>query len=104
MYHLIHEETEQMATDSKLTWKTLDLDTVQPAIVAAHKAAKAKYLEYVALKKAFEEAVIKASGLPSTHTLRFGYRFGGCSVAVDVADAPKKAKGTLSLAEIVKAA
>ena len=91
-----------MATNSTLTWTTLDLDTVPVEIATAHNAAKAQYLEYVALKKIFEAAVIKASGLPSSHTLRFGYRFGGVSVAVDVADEPKKAKGTKSLADIVK--
>lgn len=90
-------------SETKLEWKSLDLTTVDPQIADAFAAAKEAYKTYQEFKTIAEDMVRDAAGLPDTHTLRFGYRFGGVSFAVDAADAPKARKGAVSIASIAAA-
>jgi hypothetical protein len=87
-------------SETKLDWKTLDLATVDTQIAGAFAKAKEAYKIYQSYKAEAEQLVIDSVGLPATHTLRFGYRFGGVSIAVDLADAPKARKGAVSLGSI----
>lgn len=94
-----------MANATNLVWNTIAVETLSKDAQAAYAEYKALYATMKKAREAFEAMVIKESGIPATSTLRFGYRFGKLSVAVDVADKPKAAtsgKGALSLSDYMK--
>lgn len=85
--------------------KELDWQEVDAASVKGNKpydeylaARKAASLKRELFEKAFIEAARKAKKVPDGQTLRFSYKFGKLSVALDDEDKPKKADaGTFKL-------
>lgn len=91
-------------TTSETKWIELDVDSLAPHAVAAHKKAKALYSEYATAKKAFEALMVADAGLPTSHTLAFGYRFGKLTMAVVPAKTASKSAKAISFADAIKAA
>lgn len=86
--------------------KELEWLEVEPSVVKGNKAYdayKASQKETQAKREVFENAFIEAARkskenpLADNKTLRFSYRFGKLSVAIDDKDAPKKSGGTFKL-------
>lgn len=89
-----------MAKEKKqLSWLDVDPATVKnnKAYDAYKAAQKEAYAKREVFETAFIEAARKAKHLDDSQTLRFSYRFGKLSVAVDAKDAPKAAGGTFKL-------
>lgn len=63
-------------------WKEIDPASLNPELKAAYDAYKAQYAKAKVARDAFEVAMNKAAGLPTTHRLAFGYNFGKLSAAV----------------------
>ena len=95
---------------SKVMWTKLNIASLSPAAQAAFAAAKVGYkkhqeLQAVAHQFAIDEAdALVAGGIPETHTLAFGYRFGPePAVAVVEKKAKTAPSGAKSLADIMAA-
>ena len=98
--------SEQTATKEKLVW--IDIDMTEDAKMAeAFALSKELYAPYKAAKDAAEERAVELYtakyGLPATHTLKFGYRFGPPSFAIVEAKAKGKGKGKVSVADAMAA-
>lgn len=87
-----------------LKWVNIDIATLAPVARKAFDAYKAQYKLASDLRKTFEATMISVADMGHDRTLRFGYRFGKLSIAIDKADEISKPERTagLSLADYLK--
>jgi hypothetical protein len=85
---------------TELAWETLDTSTLSPDLQALYTEYK-RHADVASKARAvFEAAMIDKLDLPPHLTLRFGYKFGRISVALDKAPSAKP-QGKLSLDNLV---
>lgn len=88
----------KQTTIPKEAWKTIDIDTLKPALRKAYDALKAKRAEASVLRDEFEKLVSTEVALPTGKRMAFGYNYGKLSMAVTEAEERKAPKGAVALA------
>lgn len=81
----------------ELVWQTLDVNTLSSDLQELYLSYKAAEEIATRHRKAFEAAMASKLDIPSHLILRFGYRFGKLSVALDVDQRSKPKANVLSL-------
>jgi hypothetical protein len=100
VFSALQAKTPATASKTELAWETLDTSTLSPDLLKLYTEYKTRADIASQARKAFEGAMIDKLDLPSHLTLRFGYKFGRISVALDKATSAKPS-GKLSLDNLV---
>ncbi|SRR6266851_4395615 len=75
-------EAKSAKTQTLLTWKEVDPETLQSEAAAAYNDYKSIRAEAKVAREKFEKLFTESAALPITHGLMFSYRFGKLSVAI----------------------
>lgn len=92
-----------MASNSNLTWNTINVDTLGKSEKAAYDSYRAAYRAASELRESFEAAMRKSVKLAAGQDLVFSYNFGRLSIAVGDARSKNTASsGGKSFADFAK--